>query len=47
MKRTKQRLENIIEELEQWMIDNSREHEARGQMEEKLRKAKQELAEYK
>ena len=47
MKRTKQRLENVIEEIEQWMFDNSKEHEARVQMEEKLRKAKQELAEYK
>ena len=47
MKRTKQRLENVIEEINQWLIDNSKEHEARGQMEEKLRKAKQELSEYK
>ena len=47
MKRTKQRLQNIIEEIEQWLLDNSKEHEARGHMEEKLRKAKQELAEYK
>lgn len=46
MKRTKQRLENIIEEIEQWLFDNSKEHEARAQMEEKLRKAKIELAEY-
>ncbi|MEO6176807.1 MAG: hypothetical protein ABIP27_16770 [Flavobacterium circumlabens] len=45
--RTKQRLENVIEEIEQWLFDNSTEHEARGQMQEKLRKAKQELTEYK
>ena len=47
MKRTKQRFENVIEEIEQWMFDNAKGHEARGLMEEKLRKAKQELAEYK
>ncbi|QSW90734.1 hypothetical protein J0383_07960 [Flavobacterium endoglycinae] len=47
MKRTRQRLENLIEELNQWLNDNSKEHEARTQMEEKLREAKQELAEYK
>lgn len=47
MKRTKQRLENVIEEIEQWLFDNAKEHEARGQMEEKLIKAKKELSEYK
>jgi hypothetical protein len=47
MKRTKQHLENIIEETEQWLFDNPKEHEARGQMEEKLKKAKQELVERK
>jgi hypothetical protein len=45
--RTRQRLENLIEELEQWLFDNSKEHEARIQMEERLREAKQELSEYK
>ncbi len=47
MKRTKQQLINVIEQLEQWMQDNSTEHEARPQMEAKLRQAKQELSEYK
>lgn len=47
MRRTKQRLENVVEEIEQWLFDNAKEHEARGQMEEKLREAKQELADYK
>lgn len=45
--RTKQRLENLIEELEQWLFDNSKEHEARIQMEERLREAKRELSEHK
>jgi hypothetical protein len=47
MKRTKRHLKNVIEEIEQWLFDNAKEHEARGQMNEKLSKAKQELSQYK
>jgi hypothetical protein len=47
MKRTKRHLKNVIEEIEQWLFDNAKEHEARGQMNEKLKKAKQELSQYK
>ena len=44
---TKQQLKNKISELEQWLFDNSPEHEARPQIEADLRKAKEQLAKLK
>ena len=44
---TKQQLKNKISELEQWLVDNAPEHEARPNIVTDLRKAKEQLAEIK
>ena len=44
---TKQQLKNKISDLEQWLTDNSPEHEARPQIEADLRKAKEQLSKIK
>lgn len=44
---TKQQLKNKISELEQWLTDNSPEHEARPHIVTDLRKAKEELVKLK
>jgi hypothetical protein len=44
---TKQQLKNRITQLEQWLFDNSAEHEARPQIETDLRKAKEQLVKLK
>lgn len=43
--RTKPQLQNKIQELKQWLQDNSLEHEARPQIESDLRDAIKELHE--
>lgn len=40
---TKQQLKNKIAELEQWLIDNAARHEARAQIHNDLREAKERL----
>lgn len=40
---TKKQLKNKIAELEQWLFDNSSEHEARSQIVTDLRRAKEEF----
>ncbi len=44
---TKQQLKNKIAELEQWLFDNSPEHEARPMVIADLQKAKDKLAKLK
>ena len=44
---SKQQLKNKISELEQWLRENSSEHEARPNIEADLRKAKEELTKIK
>lgn len=44
---TEQQLKNKIADREQWLFDNSPEHEARPQIEADLRKAKEELVKLK
>ncbi len=44
---TNQQLKNKISELEQWLFDNSSEHEARPMIEADLRNAKEQLANFK
>lgn len=41
---TKQQLKNKKEELEQWLRDNSTEHEARPMIESDLRRVNDQLA---